>query len=521
MKNYPSLLIKNLFLFFVVLIFQVTAATVSAELAEPMIPFWGSNRIINESLLLIPNNAGTPEASLLFPATSIISVKNSALNVTYQQGVDWSYQNGKIRSLPGSGMPYLNNSDLVPVAVKFLHPNQISVTYTHNSTWTGPVPTYAGTVKLPHVVGKLSRNEPISVVFYGDSITVGGDMSGLSGVPPNLPVWSQLIINKWRDIFTSNIAYFNTAVGGTTSVWGIENVSERVNSHHPDLVIIGFGMNERTSPATQYRNNLQTIINNVKTANPNAEFILIASMLPNPVLNSNGNLQQFRTEIQNMIQTGIIMADMTGVHMKLLEIKKYTDLSGNNINHANDFLGRWYGQEIAGILTPPVIGFLDSADCNSVSGWAGITNSPGKTAKVKLYADGYSASNLIGAYDANHLREAAVCNALGITQTPCTHGFAIPLPASLKNGQSHLLDVYVTDMDARDVKLSQSGKTVTCNPNSLTGDVNNDGQVNLTDLQILFQNLGRRGQPNTLPTDINQNGLVEIFDAAVIIKQYH
>jgi len=41
----------------------------------------------NESVLMVSNNGAAPEASLLFPPISILSVKNSHLDIEYFQGI--------------------------------------------------------------------------------------------------------------------------------------------------------------------------------------------------------------------------------------------------------------------------------------------------------------------------------------------------------------------------------------------------------------------------------------------------
>ena len=38
--------------------------------------------------------------------------------------------------------------------------------------------------------------------------------------------------------------------------------------------------------------------------------------------------------------------DMTAVHESLLQRKRYADMTGNNINHANDYLARVYAQTL-------------------------------------------------------------------------------------------------------------------------------------------------------------------------------
>jgi len=43
---------------------------------------------------------------------------------------------------------------------------------------------------------------------------------------------------------------------------------------------------------------------------------------------------------------------MTSVHGELLRHKAYQDMTGNNINHPNDYLARWYAQVIGALLIP-------------------------------------------------------------------------------------------------------------------------------------------------------------------------
>ena len=43
---------------------------------------------------------------------------------------------------------------------------------------------------------------------------------------------------------------------------------------------------------------------------------------------------------------GVAVANVTHVHSSLLERKQYADMTGNNINHANDYLARVYAQTL-------------------------------------------------------------------------------------------------------------------------------------------------------------------------------
>ena len=53
-----------------------------------------------------------------------------------------------------------------------------------------------------------------------------------------------------------------------------------------------------------------------------------------------------------MEKAGVVVADMTTFHEALLAQKRYCDMTGNNVNHPNDFLARAYAQ----VLFQTVVG---------------------------------------------------------------------------------------------------------------------------------------------------------------------
>ena len=92
----------------------LSAVAAGFNFDEYMAPFWDSNTMYNESVLMVSTNGQPAEASLLFIPIKILSVKNAALNVTYVENVDWKFENGKLKLLPGSSAPYLTNAQLYP-----------------------------------------------------------------------------------------------------------------------------------------------------------------------------------------------------------------------------------------------------------------------------------------------------------------------------------------------------------------------------------------------------------------------
>lgn len=343
------------------------APTPSYDLDETMSPFWEGDTVYNESVLFADLGDGA-SAALLYPATEIVSVRNAQLNVTYKAGEDYVYENGKLILPAGSSIPYMTRDQLYPSSGNFrhkdgscyiawsegtfFHERQTVVTYKHAASYDGPLPYYDQD-KLPHTMARLKNASALNVVLYGDSISEGYNASGYTGIAPYMPSYGQLAVNWWEQVYGSDITYTNTALSGMDTNWGVSNVESRVNAYNPDLVIIAFGMNDGTAnmaPAT-YRANIQSIMRSVKAKNANAEFILIAPMIPNPESTFTGTQAAFKAELDKLAAgNDAIVVDMTSVHSYLLETKAYRDMTGNNINHPNDYLVRWYAQMVANSL---------------------------------------------------------------------------------------------------------------------------------------------------------------------------
>lgn len=334
-------------------------------------PFWKGKVMYNESVLMISKDGKPAEAPLLFKPKRILFVKNSGLDIEYKKDIDWEFKDGKLRLLPGSKAVFMTYEALCPDSTKksfpaknggrvlhqegiFFHEHQLAVTYKHaKNKWKGLVPVFREG-DLPQTLDKLQNKKPVRLLLFGDSIAEGYNASGKFDKNPNLPDWGTLIAEKLKRYYGAPITFINTAIAGKDSKWGRETVQQNVTAHQPDLVIIAFGMNDGTGkvPPQQFKTNIQEIILKVKENNNNAEFILVAPMLPNPESFFTGTQPEFKSVLDELATKGIVVVDMTEVHRELLKNKSYQDMTGNNINHPNDFLMRWYAQEILGVLIP-------------------------------------------------------------------------------------------------------------------------------------------------------------------------
>ncbi|WP_439558304.1 T9SS type A sorting domain-containing protein, partial [Dyadobacter sp.] len=96
-------------------------------------------------------------------------------------------------------------------------------------------------------------------------------------------------------------------------------------------------------------------------------------------------------------------------------------------------------------------GLFESADCNTVKGYAWDKNYPDKVLTVELL-DG---NTVVGTTNANAYREDLFAAGMGTGK----YGFSLPLPASLKDGQSHTLSIRIKGTG---VLLASSPRKLTC-----------------------------------------------------------
>jgi acyl-CoA thioesterase-1 len=338
-------------------------------------PFWRSPTMDGESVLFIREDAGArPRASLLFRPTKILAVRSASGLVAYVEGRDYQWQPGtrEITLPAGSRIPCRTprelrrpansqphrlthrdgNGEILFGATHEYHDMQTLVTYEHaRDAWPGPLPAFAGD-QLPRTVGKLKAKQPLSIALLGDSISTGCNASGWAKVAPFQPPYQDLLALGLEAAYGSKITLKNYAVGGTGTAWGLANAGQVLQAD-PDLVILAFGMNDAAGlPAAQYQANVKGMIGAVRKARPQCEFILVATMLGNkdwttlhPEL-----FPQYRDALAELCGRGVALADMTSIWAELLKQKKDCDMTGNGVNHPNDFGHRVYAQVLYTLL---------------------------------------------------------------------------------------------------------------------------------------------------------------------------
>jgi lysophospholipase L1-like esterase len=334
------------------------------HLDQYMHPFWKTDTIYNETVLLYAKAGDAAKGRLLFKPDKIIAIKNFNLQTLYKPGIDYSLNGNVITRKPNSGMSY--RADTSFNRTKNLEwydtsSQWIVVTYIHHDKWQGPVPQFKGNM-VPGIMAKLKAKKTLNIVAYGMSITRGMNVSGYDTIPPYMPNYLTLFTKQLRKAYRyNNIQLYNAGLPGATVGWGAKYAKAYITPLKPDLVVIDFGMNDfwRTSPE-QFKVDIQTIMKKSSEGNRHVEFLLISNMKfdPDYVLDSDKNKQYYLSNVigyskalSSLEKLGVINLDMTDISDVIYSNKKAKDCIANPL-HPNDYMARWYAQGLAQLLIP-------------------------------------------------------------------------------------------------------------------------------------------------------------------------
>ncbi len=339
-----------------------------------LLPYWVGDTVIHEPLALICDENGSAHADLLFDPCEVLSVRSSTLETAFVEGKDYKVTGRTLIALPGGAMPTLDRAELFSGKPTFpakdgtrfyrgfdssdMLIRQVAVTYRHREKWTGYVPTCAKNL-LPRVCEKLFKKESIHITFVGDSITAMGNISGTTDTAPFMPKYADMMVEALCRLTGSEITFDNFAIGGTQSedFFNNQSVCDQACNSRPDLLVIAYGMNDGTwRPADQFASIINKIDQTVKEKNPECESIAVSTLIPNrDVCWDNGapiyRLQdQYEQALLAMEDVGFAVARMTSIYQYIESKKDFYSLTGNGINHPNDFVIRAYAQTLVTML---------------------------------------------------------------------------------------------------------------------------------------------------------------------------
>lgn len=344
-----------------------------AHLAEP---FWRSPTVYGESVLFVQEKeAPTADGRLLFAPQKILRVRSGRGDMEYEQGRDYTVAaDGRLLLTPQSRIAFLKRDELYrrndeKQAIKHkvgdpqtwllwmeggYQPRQVEVDYERAPADAAQEavafkPKFAGD-SLPRFLGKLKARQAVRIALTGDSISAGANASRQQA--PFQPSYSILLARQLEIACGARVELINVSVGGATSDGGLKGIAKVVEAK-PDLVIIAYGMNDVAGRnAKRYGENVSKMMQAVRGGVPEAEFVLVATSLANPEWNYTpaAEFAKYRQALSGLCGPGVALADVTGLWEEMLRRKRYHDLTGNGVNHPNDFGHRLYAQVLLGML---------------------------------------------------------------------------------------------------------------------------------------------------------------------------
>ena len=336
-------------LFFILLLhcwswsFQATAAIATINAKQ--------NIIEGESFVL----ANTNPANFLYTAIvkGSVTVRSTYLptdsgGIIYAEGTDYTidYKKGTIARTVGSRIPDYAKHPLFEKS-DFNQNNFSNYSNTPYFIWVDYATKKSdilnddktSTIFLSKLKAKLEGGEKVSIVSYGNSITAGIDLSNINDRLQNR--WAHYLQTQYP---AATIELQDASLPGYTSLEAIAYWEAYIGKKNPDLVLLGWGMNEANiggmSPA-EYQNNLIKLVQMTR-AQKNAEVIIYSCFRPNYNWHYAGHSMNLYTEAAKKAAeiSNCAYVNVYDVFEKVFARKDQPSLLSNNINHPNNF-GHW------------------------------------------------------------------------------------------------------------------------------------------------------------------------------------
>ncbi len=397
---------------------------------------WDGDYVVHETAMFWSTRT---TAKLLYPIENIVTIRSYDFKETYWVGEDFEIVDGQLKVLEGSRMPVFETTydtveytrDADEFGINWQNNQwkyQVRVTYTYSGTWEDTTYNVAPEGKLNDISKfhrKAQSGEDTTVLFLGDSISVGCNSSGLyqptygfydadgdGKLDYDLPAsqlkekyqyyyncfgltkvpewgnnsWAYQVVEGLKEKYNNdNIKMVNKAVGSTASPWGseTENLDFFLNGVNPDLVFIGYGMNE--SGRTSLNAELKVIIDYIREINPDCSVVLVSAFVPNyNSTNIDNNLDTQEASYYELLEEydNITIAPVNSVYHSLQTVKDPADYTANCYNHPNDFGSSIYASTILATLSGEVevapavtVSFTDNLGnvVHTVEGYGSVT----------------------------------------------------------------------------------------------------------------------------------------------------
>lgn len=196
---------------------------------------------------------------------------------------------------------------------------------------------------LDRLIRKLEAGQPLRYIVFGDSISAGGDASRDEFAFYNL--FADDLRARYPE---AELEVINKALGGEGSTTALERLEQDVIALKPDLVSIGYGMNDQCTMGPDIRNgippgifeeNIRKMVLQIQRKT-DAEIVLVTPCISNPLWkHSSGDLAIYADILLRLSrELGTGVADVHALWVQELQAgKSHESMLLNNVNHPGDY----------------------------------------------------------------------------------------------------------------------------------------------------------------------------------------
>ncbi len=207
----------------------------------------------------------------------------------------------------------------------------------------------------------LCQHGAITIVAFGDSVTHGAVGDG--EINYETVYWNRLRqkINEVRNYMPVNV--INSGIGGITAKGSLSRMERDVFSHHPDLVIVCFGLNDVNGTLEDYISSLETIFSECNKREIETVFLtpnMLNTYVADDTLEELKGYAEITAKMQNSgrmdsyMDSAVKLAESMNIKVcdcyskwkKISETEDITMLLANRINHPVKEMHELFAKEI-------------------------------------------------------------------------------------------------------------------------------------------------------------------------------
>ena len=215
--------------------------------------------------------------------------------------------------------------------------------------------------KLFMELSALDEHGPITIVALGDSVTHGS--VGAGEIDYETVYWNRLRrkLNEVRATIPVNV--INAGIGGTTAARSVARLEKQVLCHHPDLIIVCFGLNDINGTPEAYLGALRTIFDRCRESGAEVIFMtpnmlntrvdertekrFAAYAVKTAEMQNSGKMDLYMESACALArEMGIAVCDCYAKWREMSRTQDITDLLANYINHPTREMHELFAQSL-------------------------------------------------------------------------------------------------------------------------------------------------------------------------------